>query len=341
MQARHKPPGPPSDEDVRSATDIARKWPRIYSQLVALGDKSILFNHDHSAFLMYAVEGRSWVVLGDPVGDDQAAEELAWEFRELCDEGGRWPVFYQVETNRLPLYIDLGLSVLKLGEEARVPLTDFGLEGRERKSLRHACTRLEEREGCSLEIVEPPLTEPLLAELQAISDDWLKRKNAREKGFSLGYFDRQYLQQFPMALVRQSGRIIAFANVLRGGDKEELSIDLMRFVDAAPSGTMDYLFAKLMLHGHEDGYRWFNLGMAPLAGVDAHPLAPTWNRVAEIVFRHGEHFYNFQGLRDYKEKFDPVWEPKFLASPGGFRLPIILTNVASLIAGGAKGLVGK
>ena len=228
LQAKHKPPGLPSDDNVRTAMDIARRWPRIYAQLVALGDKSIVFNHDHSAFMMYAVEGRSWVVLGDPVGDDQAAEELAWEFRELCDEGGRWPVFYQVETNRLPLYIDLGLSVLKLGEEARVPLTDFGLEGRERKSLRHACTRLEEREGCSLEIVEPPLSDALLAELEVISNDWLKRKNTREKGFSLGFFDQRYLQQFPMALVRQNGRIIAFANVLRGGDKEELSIDLMR-----------------------------------------------------------------------------------------------------------------
>ena len=59
------------------------------------------------------------------------------------------------------------------------------------------------------------------------------------------------------------------------------------------------------------------------------------------MFRHGEHFYNFQGLREYKDKFDPVWEPKFLASPGGFRLPVILTNLATLIAGGAKGLVAK
>jgi phosphatidylglycerol lysyltransferase len=341
LQAKHKPPGQPSADDISAAMAIARRWPRVYAQLVATGDKTILFDPDRTAYLMYAAEGRSWVVLGDPIGDDGAAEELAWEFRELCDEGGRWPVFYQVETNRLPLYIDLGLSILKLGEEARVSLADFGLEGRNRKSLRHTCTRLEEREGCSLEIVEPPVAEALLTELETISNDWLQRKNTREKGFSLGYFRREYIEQFPIAIVRQAGRIIAFANVLRAGDKEELSIDLMRFVEEAPSGTMDYLFAQLMLRGQAEGYRWFNLGMAPLSGVEAHPLAPTWNRVAEIVFRHGEHFYNFQGLRDYKDKFDPVWEPKFLASPGGFRLPVILTNVATLIAGGAKGLVAK
>jgi phosphatidylglycerol lysyltransferase len=233
------------------------------------------------------------------------------------------------------------LSILKLGEEARVPLADFSLQGSSRKSLRHACTRLEEREGCSLEIVEPPLTDALLTELKAISDDWLVRKNTREKGFSLGFFEPAYVRQFPVALVRQQERIVAFANVLRGGGKEEMTVDLIRFREEAPGGTMDYLFAQLMLRGHAEGYRWFSLGMAPLAGVDAHPLAPAWNRVAEIVFRHGEHFYNFQGLRDYKDKFDPAWEPKFLASPGGLRLPMILANVATLISGGATGLITK
>src|SRR5262249_3066364 len=154
LRAKHKPPGPPTSEDVERALSIARQYPRAYAQLAALGDKSILFNADQSAFLMFASEGRSWVVLGDPVATDNAAEKLAWEFREPCDEGGRWPVFYEVETSRLPLYIDLGLSILKLGEEARVPLTDFSLEGRNRKSLRHACTRVEERESCSLEVIE-------------------------------------------------------------------------------------------------------------------------------------------------------------------------------------------
>jgi phosphatidylglycerol lysyltransferase len=340
LRAKHKPPGPPIESDVAEATAIARRWPRTYAQLAALGDKSILFSSDRQAFLMFAAEGRSWVTLGDPIAGDMQAEELAWEFRELCDEGGRWPVFYQVETNRLPLYIDLGLSILKIGEEARVPLAGFSLEGSSRKSLRHTCSKFH-REGCSFELLELPLAAGLLDELQTISSDWLERKNTREKGFSLGFFDRDYVRQFPIVVVRQAEKTVAFANVLRGAGKEELSVDLMRFAEAAPSGTMDYLFAQLMQRGSADGFRWFNLGMAPLAGVEAHPLAPTWNRVAEIVFRHGEHFYNFQGLRDYKDKFDPVWEPKFIASPGGLRLPMILTNVATLISGGAKGLVIK
>jgi phosphatidylglycerol lysyltransferase len=59
------------------------------------------------------------------------------------------------------------------------------------------------------------------------------------------------------------------------------------------------------------------------------------------VFLHGEHFYNFQGLRAYKEKFDPVWEPRYLASQGGFALPWVLVNLTSLISGGIAGTLKK
>jgi phosphatidylglycerol lysyltransferase len=81
--------------------------------------------------------------------------------------------------------------------------------------------------------------------------------------------------------------------------------------------------------------------MAPPSGLENRQLAPLWHRVGGLLFRHGEHFYNFEGLRDYKDKFDPVWRPKYLASPGGFVLPVILANVATLISGGMKGLVSK
>jgi phosphatidylglycerol lysyltransferase len=81
-----------------------------------------------------------------------------------------------------------------------------------------------------------------------------------------------------------------------------------------------------------------NMGMAPMSGLDPHALAPRWHRLGRLLYRHGEHFYNFQGLRQYKEKFDPIWEPRYLATPAGLALPRVLTNIASLISGGITGL---
>jgi phosphatidylglycerol lysyltransferase len=77
--------------------------------------------------------------------------------------------------------------------------------------------------------------------------------------------------------------------------------------------------------------------MAPLSGFEQHRLAPIWNRLGALLFRHGEHFYNFQGLRDFKDKFDPDWQPRYLAAPSVLTMPIALTRIARLVSGGTSG----
>ena len=184
-----------------------------------------------------------------------------------------------------------------------------------------------------VDLAEVPL------DLEGISSAWLAEKNTREKRFSLGRFDRAYLMQMPVAVVRRAGHIVAFANLWLGAEKEEMSLDLMRHDSAAPPGVMDYLFVKLMQWGQQRGYHWFNLGMAPLAGLDGDELGSLWSRVGTLVFRNVEHFYSFQGLREFKDKFDPVWSPRYLAAPSLLKLPIVLSNVAALISGGLTGVV--
>jgi phosphatidylglycerol lysyltransferase len=304
------------------------------------GDKRILFSEQRDAFIMYQVSGRSWIALGDPVGPRARHEELVWRFRELSDEHGGWCVFYQATAECLPLYVDLGLKLLKLGEEARIPLADFSLEGSARAELRTQRRRAQ-KDGASFEVVPVEQVDALLPQLRRVSDAWLKDKATAEKGFSVGAFDEAYVSQFPVAIVRAEGEITAFANLWAAADHEELSVDLMRFSADAPRAAMDFLFVELLLWGHEQGYRWMNLGMAPLAGLERHPLAPAWNRVGNFVFRYGEHFYNFDGLRRYKAKFNPEWAPRYLVAPGGMRLPRILVDASVLIAGGLRELLAK
>ena len=327
-------------EDLELATAIAAAGPDTSAYLVTLGDKAVLVNENRVAFLMYGIERRSWVAMGDPVGPPEERRELVWRFRDLVDRAGGWTVFYEVGPRDLPLYLDLGLTLLKLGESARVSLDAFSLEGGKRKDMRYVLRKLE-KEGCAFAVAPPEDVPALLPELRAVSDSWLAEKKTREKGFSLGFFDEGYLRRFPHAIVRREGKIVAFANLWPGGGNEELSVDLMRHVPDAPKGVMEFLFLQLIMWGKEHGYRWFNLGMAPLSGFTDSALAPLWNRVGAFLYRHGDPFYGFQGLREYKEKFTPVWEPRYLACPGGLALPRILTDIASLISGGISGVIAK
>jgi phosphatidylglycerol lysyltransferase len=330
----------PAAADLARAKIVVARSPDVRAHLALLGDKSLLFSESGNAFIMYGVSGRSWVALGDPLGPPSEHAELAWAFRELAHRHGGWPVFYQVSRDLLPLCIDLGLTLLKLGEEARVPLDRFSLEGGSRRGLRRNLHDVE-RSGTTFEVVPPEQVPPLLPALQAISDDWLVAKRTREKGFSLGFFDADYLTNCPIALARQGGEIVAFANVWTSDAKHTASVDLMRFSQRAPRGVMEYLFVKLLLWAKAEGYRIFDLGMAPLSGFERRALAPAWQRLGALVYRHGEHFYHFRGLRQYKEKFDPEWEPLYLAAPGGLAMPRILANVTALVSGGLVGAVRK
>jgi len=330
----------PTSRQLDIAGQIAADSPDTIANLALLGDKSLLFSETGRSMIMYGVAGRSWIALGDPLGPEGERADLAWRFRESADEHGGWPVFYEVSARNLPIYIDLGLTLFKLGEEAIITLDDFSLEGGGRKALRR--TRKDAvKAGATFEVIPPEDTHTFLPGLRQISDEWLASKRTKEKGFSLGRFDERYLKTFPVALIRVGDAVVAFANVWVGADHAEISVDLMRYTAVAPPGVMEFLLIELMLWGKENGYQRFNLGMAPLSGIENRSLAPLWNRVGALLFSRGEPFYNFQGLRQYKEKFDPIWEPRYLASPGGLVLPRILTNVASLISGGLTGVVSK
>jgi phosphatidylglycerol lysyltransferase len=340
LQPARPEPGVANNEDLEQARRVIANSDLTMANAALTGDKRLLFSEGADAFVMYQVAGRSWIALGDPIGAPERAEELVWRFRELSDHHGGRTVFYQASADCLALYVDLGLAALKIGEEARVALTDFSLEGAARADLRQAWRRAE-RDGATFEVIPREHIAEVLPQLRQISDAWLMGKSVAEKRFSVGAFSESYIGNFSTVLVRSEGKISAFANLWLTSSKEELSIDLMRFGADAPRGAMDYMFIELMLWGRAQGYRWFNLGMAPLAGLERHPLAPAWHRVGNFVFRHGEHFYNFDGLRRYKAKFDPTWEPKYLVAPGGIALPRILIDVSVLISGGMMELFAR
>ena len=145
----------------------------------------------------------------------------------------------------------------------------------------------------------------------------------------MGSFDPAYLTLNPMALVRREGQIVGFANLWTSDNKESLSIDLMRYsLDTGAAPVMDFLFVELLLWGKQEGMPASTWGW-PHVGLQRQPLGGYWARLGNTLFTRGSRFYNFQGLRRYKEKFGPRWEPRYLLCTGHLVLPRTLTHLVS------------
>ncbi len=330
--------------DKIKSSDVQEELKEImkYSQhtnanLALLNDKYIYFNEEKTAFIMYGKSSNRLIVMGDPVGDEKCIREIIWDFYNISRRSGYNVAFYEVGKDYLNYYLDLGLKLFKIGEEAVVDLTKFTLEGPSQRKLRYTFSR-GTKSGIVFEVVD---FESVKHELKEISDSWLKNKNGAEKEFSLGKFDEEYLKNFRTAVLKVNGEITAFANLWETYNRDELSIDLMRYNEKALVDSMEFLFINIMLWGKNEGYKRFNLGMAPLSGLEYKGSTSLWNKLGSFIFKNGGNFYNFLGLKNFKNKFNPEWRPKYIALSGNFTLPATLNDIAVLVSGGIKGVIKK
>lgn len=326
-------------DELVQATNIAMAQDFADANLVRMGDKRLMFSESGNAFIMYGIQGRSWIALFDPVGPSEEIGELVWRFVEEARTGGGRAVFYQISPELLANCTDAGMRAFRLGELAVVDLPSFELKGSRLAGLRQAINK-GVREGLEFEMLQPDQVPGHLEALRAVSDSWLDEHNTREKTFSLGAFRDDYVLSQPVAVLRKEGRIVAFATLAVTDTKQEGTVDLMRFAPDAPKGSMDFLFVRIMEHLRDAGFRQFNLGMAPLSGMAQREAAPAWDRIGSVIFEHGERFYNFKGLKAFKSKFHPRWEPRYLAV-SGIGPAVAMMDATLLIGGGLRGVVGK
>lgn len=305
------------------------------ANLVRMGDKRLLFSADGRGFIMYGCQGGSLIALFDPVGPRAVWPDLVWRFVEMAERMGRRAAFYQVGAAALSLYVDAGLHCLKLGEDARIDLTRFTLQGPAQKQQRYVAGR-GIRDGLTVDLLDRAGVAAQFDDLARISASWLLQRGGGEKAFSLGAFRPGYVRQLRVAVLRRDGQAMAFATLLETATGEEVAIDLMRHAGDCPAIGMEFLFLRLIELLQAEGVQWLDLGMAPLSGLSASAAAPTWHRIGRTLFEHGNRYYNFKGLRGFKEKFQPAWRPRYLAVHGGLNPAIVLIDVARLIGGGLK-----
>ncbi len=310
---------------------LKREKGNLLTHMLYLGDKAFYWAQDGKVLIPYARSRDKLAVLGDPLGPKKLLADAIEEFQSFADRYALSVVFYQASPEYLSIYHEKGYRFFKLGEEALINLETFTFSGKKMTAFRTAKNRFE-RDGYTFSVESAPYDPALIEELRRISDTWLGSR--KEKGFSLGWFEEAYIQRSPLALLRDpEGHTVAFATLAPAyDDGKTISVDLMRHLPDTPNGTMDLLFARLIEWSKEQGYQTFNLGMAPLSSVGSSRSSLREEKLANLVFRYGGHFYGFEGLRRYKEKFFPEWQPRYLAYPASVSLPVLLVDLVVLVS---------
>lgn len=329
--------GASAAERLSARAIVAQYGHSSLAHFTLLSDKSYYFSPSGQSVIAYVPKGRGAIALGDPIGPAADLRAAIDGFCQFCDRNDWQPAFYQTLADDLETYQTLGFKTLKIGEEAIVDLSRFTLEGKAGKNLRTAVNKLT-KEGYRVQFYVPPIAEPLLKELRAISDQWLAHMEGAEKKFSLGWFDDDYIRECEIAVVEdKAGDPVAFANVVPEYQLPEATIDLMRHQTDIERGTMDFLFISLFQHFKALGYQGFNLGLAALSGVGETGESTRIEKGMHYLYEHLNQFYNFQGLRSYKDKFHPHWESRYIVYPTLVALPEVAVALVRADSGDQLG----
>lgn len=306
----------------RTSEDYFKLWPT---------DKSYFFARDRQAVIAFSVRRGVAIAAGDPVGEPRSVEAVVSEFSDYCLENGWTLCFVYTSDQQQPLYKKLGLNTLQIGEDAVVDLSAFAETTVHNKHFRNIRNRFTKK-AYRVDYYSPPHSARLLSEIAVVSRAWASRPSRKEWAFFAGSFQPAYLQRTSLFVLRdESGQALAFANEITPSATGQASIDLMRYRPNAPSNSMDYLFMEIMLRFRDQGYRQFNLGLAPLSGIDEAPGRPE-ERLLKLIYRIDQPFLSLKGLRQFKLKFEPNWQKRYIVYRGTpARLPAIGLALAKLM----------
>jgi phosphatidylglycerol lysyltransferase len=325
---------------IRYENDVTGLIPllgRARDGLVLTGDKQVMTDPGRKTAIAFARQGTTRVALGSTFGSSEHALALIRQFLADARQAGERAAFYAVTPDELPMLLGPRLVATKLGERAVIDLPSFALKGPRFQNLRTRRSKLG-REGWTIELVKGEGLQRWLPALAPVSAVWLERHGGREKRFSLGTFDPAYLLRTEVLLAHRNGEVVAFLNLVKA--RGEVLIDLIRAASDGPHGCTEALIAEAALICQTRGDIRLDLGCAPLAGLPSVHEAPFWGRLGRVMAHAGRRWYDFQGLRAFKEKFYPAWEPVYLVHHKGALLPT-LRDTTLLIAGGWTGLVGR
>ncbi len=315
--------GTSAEERSRAALLIRRYGENSISFFGLTPEKVHFFSSDGQGVLSYRLVGRVAVVAGDPCAPPQGLARLVREFAEFCARQDWHMVFWQVRAELLPIYRQLGLQALKIGEEAVLDTQRFTLAGGPMQNVRAILHRAE-KAGLKARFFRGMPPDPgLRAQLEQLSATWLAAKGGVEMGFSMGRFAEQDDPEVTTAVaLDEQERVHAVVTFVPVYGRQGWALDLMRRAQDATPGAIELLIVRALEEFRAAGAQMVSLGLAPQANTTGEPENTVEQSISAVTSR-------IRGLRTasslffFKRKFQPRWESRYLIYPSMLSLPSV------------------
>lgn len=324
---------PTTEEEKELAKELVEKYGNSsLDYFKTYFDKQLFISKDKTAFIAYKLAGNYAVVLENPVAENaDEIKKCIVDFDKFCYECGLKSIFYRVSEKDLEIYKTLQKKSFFLGQEGVVNLTEFSLEGSAKKSLRNAINKINES-GFKTIIYQPPIKDGLLQKLESVSNEWLEETKRTEIVFSQGIFCMEELKEQTIITVEnKEEKVIAFLNIIPDNVKGEATYDLIRKTTDAPNGILDFILIALFNHLKSENYTTVNLGLAPMSGIETPKTIQ--DKSMKYAYEKVKSFSHYKGLRNFKEKFSPLWNNQYVIFSDDYdliQIPRILTKVIKL-----------
>ncbi len=273
------------------------------------------FNETSSAFLSYRCWSNVALVGADPIGPPDQIKELTHRFLSFCESSKLTPCFLGVSRNNLHAYRELGLRILKIGEECLLPLPDFDVSKLKRK------VRRAERHCLNLGITASMYTASDLPQNYRdraldVSREWIQVNGGSEHGFSmtLGRFPYAEDADVRVVVAARGSSVLGFLTFMPVGNVGGWSLDMMRRLTTAPNGLNEFMLIQSARKLQAEGYQFMSLNFAALSNTEAFVLEPrALTSLRRFCFDYLSWLFQMKSLYRFNAKFQPTWESRYLA----------------------------
>ncbi len=324
-----------NNDDIKKAKDILESYSTSTEDffLIWPQDKHYYFNQSRSSFLAYKVQNGVALVLGGPIGNPLTFKKLLINFMQMCNENGWLVSIIHADKEVLKFAQDNGIKSIFIGNEAMVDIGLFCSQTVKDKHFRYVENKAF-AEKLSVEYWQHPHSKENLQQLRQVSNKWLNLPSRREYGFVMSPYSNTYLNKCDVMVLKQNKKIIAYTNLLPNYLADSASIDHMRHIQNIPSISMHFLLKSLIVHLEQLNYKWFNLGLSPLAGLEEINDPILNERMLSVIKTLGAKYYSFEGVEQFKNKFRPIWQPKYILYEGNvtnlFKITRALSKASSI-----------